>query len=90
MPTATAIRRDIYVGSSSEDAKKVATPYVEKGYRGIPNDALMIGSVSEVAGQIKLLEEQGFTDIIVRNISSNQQECMACIERLSEVKEQLA
>jgi alkanesulfonate monooxygenase SsuD/methylene tetrahydromethanopterin reductase-like flavin-dependent oxidoreductase (luciferase family) len=90
VPTATAIRRDIYVGSSSEDAKKVATPYVEKGYRGIPNDALMIGSVSEVAGQIKLLEEQGFTDIIVRNISSNQQECMACIERLSEVKEQLA
>jgi len=25
----------------------------------------------------------------VRNISSNQQECMACIERLSDVKAQL-
>jgi hypothetical protein len=62
---------------------------VEKGYRGIPNDALMIGSASEVAGQIKVLEEQGFTDIIVRNISSKQQECMACIERLAAVKEQL-
>jgi hypothetical protein len=49
----------------------------------------MIGSSTEVAGQIKVLEEQGFTDIIVRNISSNQQECMACIERLSDVKEQL-
>ncbi len=89
VPTAKAIRRDIYVGSSSEDAKKVATPYVEKGYRGIPDDALMIGSASEVAGQIKVLEEQGFTDIIVRNISSNQQQCMACIERLADVKEQL-
>jgi len=49
----------------------------------------MIGSVPEVADKIKVLEDQGFTDIIVRNISSNQQECMACIERLAAVKEQL-
>lgn len=89
VPTAKAIRRDIYVGSSSEEARKVAMPYVEKGYRGIPNDALMIGSASEVAGQINVLEEQGFTDIIVRNISSSQQECVACIERLADVKQQL-
>ena len=89
VPTATAIRRDIYVGASSEDAKKVAAPYVQKGYRGIPQDALMIGSVAEVADKIKVLEEQGFTDIIVRNMSSNQQECMACIERLAAVKEEL-
>ena len=89
VPTAKAIRRDIYVGSSSEEAKKVAAPYLEKGYRGIPEDALMIGSVSEVAEQVRLLEDQGFTDIIIRNISSNQQECLACIERLAAVKDQL-
>jgi alkanesulfonate monooxygenase SsuD/methylene tetrahydromethanopterin reductase-like flavin-dependent oxidoreductase (luciferase family) len=89
VPTAKAIRRDIFVGSSSEHAKKVVRPYLEKGYRGISQDALMIGSAYEIAGQIKILEQQGFTDIIVRNISSDQDECLACIERLADVKGQL-
>lgn len=73
-----------------EDARKTAQPYLDKGYRGIPEDALLIGSAQEVADQIKTLEDQGYTDVIVRNLSSNQAQCLGSIERLSEVRSLLA
>jgi alkanesulfonate monooxygenase SsuD/methylene tetrahydromethanopterin reductase-like flavin-dependent oxidoreductase (luciferase family) len=89
-PTAVAIRRDIFVATSSAEAKRVVDPYIQQGYRGISADALMYGSVSEVAEQIAAYEELGFTDIIVRNLSSNQAECLATIECLAAVKAELA
>ena len=85
-PTATAIRRDIYVGASSSEARRVVQPYIDKGYRGISEDALMFGSVEEVAEQISAFEKLGFTDVIVRNLSDAQSESLASIERLAAVK----
>jgi alkanesulfonate monooxygenase SsuD/methylene tetrahydromethanopterin reductase-like flavin-dependent oxidoreductase (luciferase family) len=89
VPTAKAIRRDMYVGESSEEARKTAQPYLDKGYRGIPQDALLIGSAEEVADKVRVLQQQGFTDIIVRNLSSDQNECISSIERLADVKKLL-
>lgn len=85
-PTATAIRRDIYVGATSEEAKRVVEPYITEGYRGIAPDALMYGSPEEVADQVRVLEGQGYTDIIVRNLSSDHAQCIDTIHRLAEVK----
>ena len=73
-----------------ERAKPRFQPYLDKGYRGIPADALLIGSAQQVADQINILEDQGYTDVIVRNLSSNQAQCLGSIERLSEVKSLLA
>ncbi len=89
-PTAIAIRRDVYIGSSSEDAHKVVEPYIQKGYRGFPEEALMIGSVAEVAEELATFAELGYTDVIVRNLSYDQGESLATIERLAEVKIALA
>ncbi len=88
-PAAKAIRRDIYVGESAAEASKVAAPYIDQGYRGIDPEALMVGSPEEVADQMQVLTDQGYTDVIVRNLSKDQGECLACIERLSKVKELL-
>ena len=88
-PTAVAIRRDIFVGSSSAEARKVVDPYIQKGYRGINEDALMYGSPAEVAVQLAAFEELGFTDVIVRNLSADQAESLASIERLAAVKAEL-
>jgi len=85
-PTATAIRRDIYVGSTAEEARRVVQPYIDKGYRGITEDALMFGSVSQVAEQMGALAALGYSDVIVRNLSQDQSESLASIERLGEVK----
>jgi alkanesulfonate monooxygenase SsuD/methylene tetrahydromethanopterin reductase-like flavin-dependent oxidoreductase (luciferase family) len=85
-PTAVAIRRDVFVGATSAAAKKVVDPYIQQGYRGINEDALLYGSPAEVAEQLAAFEELGFTDVIVRNLSADQSESLATIERLAAVK----
>jgi len=87
---ATAIRRDVLIADSAETARKTAAPYIAKGYRGIPEQALMIGSVEQIAEEMRALEAQGYTDVIIRNISADQSICLKSIELLAEVKAKLA
>lgn len=88
-PTATAIRRDMYVGESPEEAVRTIKPYIDKGYRGIDPSALLVGSAEQVAEQIQSLRELGYTDVIVRNISRDQSLSLASIERMGEVRTHL-
>ncbi len=64
----------------------MVAPYIEAGYRGMDAEALMYGSPAQVAEQMAVLAELGYTDVIVRNLSSDQAESLATIERLAEVK----
>ena len=86
LPTAVAIRRDIFIGGSEAEARQMMRPYLERGYRGFAEDALMFGSVEQVAEQMRGLAALGYTDVIVRNIVSEQPQALATIERLAEVK----
>ena len=88
-PSATAIRRDIFIGATSQEADRVRQHYLDAGYRGFSADAMMVGSVSEVVDLMAEFGEVGYTDIIVRNMSADQGEALATIERLSDVKRQL-
>jgi alkanesulfonate monooxygenase SsuD/methylene tetrahydromethanopterin reductase-like flavin-dependent oxidoreductase (luciferase family) len=88
-PKAVAIRRDIYVGESSAEAKRTVQPYIDKGYRGFNEEALLYGSTEEVAETLEALEQMGYTDVIVRNLSADQQESLGTIERLARVRERL-
>lgn len=85
-----AIRRDVYVGSSADEARATAGPVIEAGHRGFPPDALIVGSVAEVAAAIRELEKCGFDHVIVRNLVRDQQAALGCIERLAGVREALA
>ena len=84
-PSACAIRRDIFIGASEEQAQKVVSSYIERGYRGMDPQALLFGGVEQVVEQVIALQEMGYTDIIVRNISADQNEALATIERTGEV-----
>ena len=88
-PTAVAIRRDVFVGATSREARAVKQHYLDKGYRGMAEDALLAGSVSEVVDVLQAFVEAGYTDVIVRNMSSDQSQALATIERLAEVKQRL-
>jgi alkanesulfonate monooxygenase SsuD/methylene tetrahydromethanopterin reductase-like flavin-dependent oxidoreductase (luciferase family) len=83
---AAAIRRDILISETSQAAKRAVAPYLAAGYRGIPEDALLVGSVAEVTDRLGQLQQQGYTEVIVRNMSADQMESLKTIERLSEVK----
>ncbi len=89
-PSAVAVRRDIYIGETSQAAAKIKQDLLKRGYRGFPEEALVAGSAMEVADELGRFGDTGFTDIIVRNMSQDQGEALATIERLAEVKKLLA
>jgi alkanesulfonate monooxygenase SsuD/methylene tetrahydromethanopterin reductase-like flavin-dependent oxidoreductase (luciferase family) len=84
-PNAVALRRDIYVGQSSSEAQAVLRLALIQGYRGIPAEALVAGSVDEVAEQFRTFEELGYTDILVRHLSNAQPKVLGSLERLAAV-----
>ena len=88
-PERIAMRRDVYVGESATEARATMRPYVERGYRGFDPEALVIGDVSNVSDQLATYAELGFTDVLIRNITSDQGQALATIERLGRVREQL-
>ena len=85
-----AIRRDIYVGESDEEAAETTKAVVEGGYRGMDPSALAIGSPETVAANFRALGEAGYTDVIVRNLMPTQEHAVASIQRLAEVRASLA
>jgi alkanesulfonate monooxygenase SsuD/methylene tetrahydromethanopterin reductase-like flavin-dependent oxidoreductase (luciferase family) len=89
-PRAVVLRRDIYVGQSSSEAQAVLQQALTQGYRGIPAEALIAGSVDEVAEQFRAFEELGYTDILVRHLSNDQPRVLGSLERLAAVRAALA
>src|SRR5881396_1447321 len=62
-PGAVVLRRDIYVGESSSDAHSVLQQALSRGYRGMPAEALIAGSVEEVAEEFRSFAKIGYTEI---------------------------
>lgn len=84
-----AIRRDMYVGENAADAERIGGAVIAAGYRGFDPDATVVGDVESVAAAFQAYGEMGYTDIIVRNLVSDQAHALASIERLAEVKKLL-
>ncbi|MBV8936421.1 MAG: LLM class flavin-dependent oxidoreductase [Alphaproteobacteria bacterium] len=89
-PGAIVLRRDIYVGESPADATAVLRLALSQGYRGIPAEALIAGSVDEVAEQFRTFAKIGYTDIIVRHLTNDQPKVMGSLGRLGAVRAALA
>jgi alkanesulfonate monooxygenase SsuD/methylene tetrahydromethanopterin reductase-like flavin-dependent oxidoreductase (luciferase family) len=89
-PTAVAIRRDVYVGASSGEARHVAEPILSAGYRGFDPTACVYGSVEEVAEQLHSYGDHGYTDVIVRHLTDDQEQVLGSMARLARVRELLA
>jgi alkanesulfonate monooxygenase SsuD/methylene tetrahydromethanopterin reductase-like flavin-dependent oxidoreductase (luciferase family) len=85
-PTAIALRRGIYVGESSADAQAVLQQALSKGDRRISAEALIAGSIDEVAAQFRVLGKLGYTDIIVRHLTNDQPKVLGSLERLGKVR----
>lgn len=86
-PTAVAIRRDIYVGGSTEEAHAVAGPIIAAGYRGFDPSALVVGSVDDVAAQFRRYAALGYTDIIVRHLTDDHEKVLGSLRRLHDVRD---
>lgn len=86
-PGRIAIRRDVHVGADDADARRVAGPILERGYRGFDPDAVIVGGPQTVAGRLRDLADAGYTDAVLRHLADDQSEVLASFERLAEVRE---
>jgi alkanesulfonate monooxygenase SsuD/methylene tetrahydromethanopterin reductase-like flavin-dependent oxidoreductase (luciferase family) len=84
-----AVRRDIFVGETSEEAVRIGGAIVERGYRGFPKDAPVYGSPGEVAEKFGELAEMGYTDVIVRSMAGRQEQALSSLGLLKEVREKV-
>ena len=82
-----AIRRDVHVAATHDDAARVVVPIVEHGYRGFTPDALVWGSPDEVAEQFAGLAGDGYTDVIVRHLATEQTQVLQSFEHLAAVRD---
>ena len=89
-PRAIALRRDVYVGQSSPEARAVLQRALSQGYRGMPAEALIAGSVDEVAEQFRTFGEIGYTDILARHLTNDKPKVLGSLERLAAVRTAVA
>jgi alkanesulfonate monooxygenase SsuD/methylene tetrahydromethanopterin reductase-like flavin-dependent oxidoreductase (luciferase family) len=89
-PGAIVLRRDIYVGQSSSEAQAVVQQALGRSYRGMSGDALVAGSVEEVAARFRTFAEMGYTEILVRHLTGDQSKVLGSLARLAAVRAALA
>ena len=89
-PGAVVLRRDIYVGDSSAEAQAILQEALSRGYRGIPAEALIAGSVDEVAEQFRSFATIGYSEISVRHLTNDQPKVLGSLQRLAAVRSVLA
>ena len=85
-----AIRRDVYVGESEAEAKATLEAAVAKGYRGFDPKALVAGTVAQVTERFRELGAMGFTDVIVRHLTTDHAKVLGSFARLGEVRRNLS
>jgi alkanesulfonate monooxygenase SsuD/methylene tetrahydromethanopterin reductase-like flavin-dependent oxidoreductase (luciferase family) len=85
-----AVRRDIHVGADDADARRVAGPILERGYRGFDPAAPVVGDVEAVAAAFAELGAMGCTDVIIRHLADDHGEVLASFERLGDVRTAVA
>ena len=81
-----AIRRDIYVGETAEEAETLAGKMIARGYRGFPPEALIVGDVERVATAFAELGAMGYDEVVVRHLVQDPARVVDSIGRLADVK----
>ncbi|MEM6702107.1 MAG: LLM class flavin-dependent oxidoreductase [Acidobacteriota bacterium] len=85
VPRRAVLRRDVLVAETQEEAERLARPVVGGGYRGFPSEALWVGSPETVRERILAWSEAGYEEVLVRNLSQDQEVALRSIELLQEV-----
>ncbi len=87
--TRIAVRRDVHVAATDEEAAAVAGPVVERGYRGFDPAAVVFGGPERVADAFSSLRAVGCTDVIIRHLADDQGAVLRSFEQLATVRERL-
>ena len=86
-PGSVVLRRDIHVGGDEAEARRVAQPVLDGGYRGMDPAATVVGSPEQVAERFAAYAAMGYDHILVRHLAEDQKEVLASFARLARVRE---
>ena len=81
-PARPVLRRDIYVGETDEEARRVVGEILAEGYRGTGFDQLLVGGAETVAGELGRYRELGFDHVMVRHIVGDHRLMLRSFERI--------
>lgn len=87
---AVVLRRDVHVGADEADARRVAQPVLDGGYRGMDPAATVVGGPEQVAERFAGYAAMGYDHILVRHLADEQQEVLASFARLAAVRQMVA
>jgi hypothetical protein len=80
----------VHVGADKADARRVAGPILDRGYRGFDPAAPVVGGPEQVAAAFAGLGAMGCTDVIIRHLADDHPEVLASFERLGAVRRSVA
>jgi alkanesulfonate monooxygenase SsuD/methylene tetrahydromethanopterin reductase-like flavin-dependent oxidoreductase (luciferase family) len=86
-PGAVVLRRDVHVGGDEAEARRVAQPILDGGYRGMDPAATVVGSPDQVAERFAGYDAMGYDHVLVRHLVDDQKEVLASFARLARVRE---
>jgi alkanesulfonate monooxygenase SsuD/methylene tetrahydromethanopterin reductase-like flavin-dependent oxidoreductase (luciferase family) len=88
-PRVIAIRRDVHLAATHDEAARVAQPIIDAGYRGFAREAIVYGAPDEVAQRFEALAALGCTDVIVRHLADDQAAVLRSFEQFPAVRAKL-
>ena len=74
----------------SWDTDPFGAEIIDAGYRGMSDETVVLGDAETVAEQLSAFAELGFSDVIVRCLSRDQNTAVATITQLANVRSSLA
>jgi alkanesulfonate monooxygenase SsuD/methylene tetrahydromethanopterin reductase-like flavin-dependent oxidoreductase (luciferase family) len=86
-PRSVVLRRDVHVGGDEAEARRVAEPILNGGYRGMDPAATVVGSPDQVAERFAGYAAMGYDHVLVRHLADDQREVLASFARLARVRE---
>ncbi len=91
-PGRMPIRKDVFISDDADRARRFGDEAIERGYRGgQPRGAVAYGGVDDVAEQLAVFGELGFSDVIIRTMMGvPQDEAVRSIELAGDVARALA
>jgi len=84
------LRRDIHVGGDEAEARRVAQPILDGGYRGMDPGATVVGGPDQVAERFAGYSAMGYGHVLVRHLVDDQDEVLASFARLARVRDLVA
>ncbi len=89
-PGTMAIRKDVFIAESHDEASRVGDDLIAGGYRGMSRGAVAYGTAESVAEELAVFGEIGFTDVTIRTMAVPQDAAVTSIELAGRVRQLLA